>query len=128
MEKAKFITSLFIAAVHAKNPPNLGDSSQPFTYAKAFAALKFFSENEVAPEDRVLMVTPESLGRALAFPQWNGLDYAAMRDANTEEGSFFGGMHWIVTTQLPHITTKHKNIACSRDLKHVAFIECTEAQ
>ncbi len=126
MNKSKLIMDMVLTHVWTMNPQKIGDGDQPFTYAKVLEALKFFIDNEVPAENRVLMVTPESLGRALAFPQWNGLDYAAMRDANTEEGSFFGGMHWIVSTQLPFVCTKHKNIACSRDLKHVAFIECTE--
>lgn len=84
------------------------------TYAKLLEIVTYFNTNDVDPDDRTLVISPEALADALAITQLTNGDYMSIGAImNAGIGSALG-MKWIVSTRLPLATADRSVFAFDR--------------
>ncbi len=115
------VDDVIIAAMASGATTTLATTAGGLTFVKLLEAVTFFNTNDVAPEDRIFVVSPKGLSEALAIQQLTSADYMQVQAVMNAGIGKALGMTWVMSSRLPLATLARTCFAYNKKAVGVAM-------
>lgn len=116
------VDQIIIAAATA-GTTTITTTAGGFTMAKLSEVIQYFIDNRVPTTDRVLAIGSKQLAEALQITQLTSSDYNTLMSIMKGEINQAMGMTWVVTPDLPLVTTTRSCLAFHKDALGVSVCQ-----